>query len=218
MVDNQAEQTEKQILELALISPKATFMLLVLEIDRELRKLLASTGALKRYLEHPMPTPPEALKILSSVSGAIIPVELKEKIAEFWTMRNSIVHRNIEDPPPVAFDHGLSVLRILRSVPRPSYIVRKANVDLFSDKMCRIKRPDVKGVLIETFDADGKSQVKQVHPSRREYREGMSLSWEWNYDRHVGWDETWYKNPENEQCTLAWSESMEFTGRDVNQV
>jgi hypothetical protein len=218
MTDNQAEQIERQILELALVSPKAAFMLLVLEIDRELRKLLASTGALKRYLEHPAPTPPEALKILGSVSGAIVPVELKNRITEFWTVRNFIVHQTTEDLPPVAFDYGFRVLRILRSVPRPSYIVKKANVELFSDKLCRVRRKDVNGVLVETFGADGKSQIKQVHPSRQEYKEGMSLTWEWNYDRHVGWDETWYKNPENEQCTLAWSEAMEFIGRDINQV
>jgi hypothetical protein len=219
MTDNQGEQIERSILELALVSPKAAFMLLVLEIDRELRKLLASTGALKRYMEHPAPTPPEAMKILSSISGAIIPVELKNKIAEFWIIRNSILHHNIEDPAPVAFDHGLSVLRVLRNVPRPSYIVKKANVDLFSDKLCRVRRQDVKGVLIETFGADGQSQLQQVHPSRQEYyKEGMSLTWEWNYDRHVSWGETWYKNPTNAQCTLAWSESMEFIGRDINQV
>jgi len=47
------EQVERQILELALVSPKAAFMLLILEIERELRKLLASTGVLKRYLESP---------------------------------------------------------------------------------------------------------------------------------------------------------------------
>lgn len=218
MTNNQTEQAERQILELALASPKAAFMLLILEIDRELRKLLATTGALKRYLENPAPTPPVALNILSSVAGATVPVELKTKIAEFWTLRNIMMHQQGEYPPSVVFDHGLSVLRVLRSVARPSYIVRKANVDLFSDKNCRVRRQDVKGVLIETFGADGKSQIKQVHPSRQEYKEGMSLTWEWNYDRQVGWDVTWYKNHENEQCTLAWSESMEFIGRDINQV
>lgn len=215
MPDN---QFESQILEIALVNPKSAFMLLVLEIDRELRKLLASTGVLRRYLSHPAPTPPEALKILASVTGAIIPVELENKIAEFWSMRNSIAHHNTDDPPPVAFDHGLSLLRVLRGVPRPSYIVRKANIELFSDKKCSVKRTNVKGVLIETFGADGKSQIKQVHPSRKEYKEGMSLSWEWNPDRHISWDETWYKDPVNEQCKPAWSGSMEFVGRDIDEV
>src|SRR5579864_2068363 len=174
------EQVERQILELALVSPKAAFMLLILEIERELRKLLASTGVLKRYLESPAPTPPVALNILSGVSGASIPVELNTKIAEFWTLRNIMMHQQSEYPPSVVFDHGLSVLRVLRRVPRPSYIVKKANLPLYSDKNCQMQRTDITGVLLETYDADGRLQVTKVHPSTKQYGEGMSVSWEWD--------------------------------------
>jgi hypothetical protein len=34
----------------------------------------------------------------------------------------------------------------------------------------------------------------------------------------VGWEATWYKDIKTGKCTPAWSESLEFIGRDLNQV
>ncbi len=215
--DNEIEQIERRVLEEALISSKAALMHLTLEIDRELRKLLVSTGVLKQYLALPSPTLPNGLKLLGSVAGAKVPRELEEKVSEFWSLRNTVVHRDSEVPFR-AFELGLIILRILRNIPRPSYIVKKANIRLYSDKYCQTMRPDVRGVLIETFDAEGKSQGARVHPSTREYVEGMSVGWEWNHDKHQSWDETWYKDPETDKCTPGWSGSMEFIGRDINEI
>jgi hypothetical protein len=221
MTDNQRDQLEQTILEEALASPKAALMHLAIEIERELRKLLVSTGALQRFLVLKSPTLPNGLTILGTVSGAKVPKELEEKISQFWSFRNAAVHSDFE-VPLLAFELGLSILRILHNVPRPSYIVRKANVPLYSDKNCQVQRTDVRGVLLETFDADGKSQGVRIYPSTREYVEDMSVGWEWDipiaYRSDKGWDETWYRNPQTEKCTQAWSGSLEFIGRDINQV
>jgi len=216
MMDTQ-EQTERRILEEALVSPKTALMQLTLEIDRELRKLLVSTGALGRYLALASPTPPNALKLLSSVAGAKVPEELKDTISEFWFLRNTAAHQDSE-VPLLAFDLGLSILRVLRGVPRPSYIVRKANVPLYADHSCQNQRQGVRGVLLETFGADGMSQGTTILPTTREYTEGTSVGWEWNYDKRQSWGDTWYKNAETGKCTQAWSGSMEFIGRDINEV
>lgn len=221
MINDQRDQFEQAILEEAWASPNAAVMHLAIEIERELRKLLVSTGALQRYLTLKSPTLPNGLKILGSVSGATVPKELGEKISEFWSFRNTAAHLGSE-VPLLAFDLGLSILRILRSIPRPSYIVKKANVPLYSDRNCQIQRPDVRGVLLETFDAEGKSQGVRIYPSTRAYVENMSIGWEWDipiaYRSDMGWNETWYKDPQTGKCTMAWSESMEFIGRDINQV
>src|SRR5437660_1067333 len=102
MKDTQQEQSERMILEEALIRPKAALMQLTLEIDRELRKLLVSTGALGRYLAPVSPTLPNALNILSAVQGAKVPQELHNKISEFWTMRNIAAHQE-SDVPLIAY-------------------------------------------------------------------------------------------------------------------
>ena len=216
------EQFEQAVLEQAAISPKAAIMLSAIAIESELRKILASTGALKRFLSLQQPTLPNALKVLGTVSGATIPKELEEKISQFWHFRNQTAHQGVAEVPLYAIELGLSILRILRNVPRPSYIVEKANVPLYSDSDCRNERPDVRGVLIETFDADGKSQGTRIYPSTKKYAEGMSLSWEWDtpiaYRSDMGWEATWYKDTETGKCTPSWSESLEFIGREINEV
>jgi hypothetical protein len=164
------------------------------------------------------PTLPNGLKILSSVSGAQIPPELEDKISQFWSLRNNVVHSGSE-VPVLAFELGLSILRILRNVPRPKYVVRRANLPLYSDANCRVERPDVRGVWLETFDAEGISQGVRMHPStQKHFSEGMSVGWEWANDRRQSWDETWYKHPDTGKCTPGWSGSMEFIGRDINQI
>jgi hypothetical protein len=221
MTNTELEQTEREILEEALISPRAALMKLSLEIERELRKLLVSTGALKRYMELVSPTVRDALKILSSVSGAEVPEELHQKVIEFSSLRNRVAHYKSE-VPLAAFDLGLAILRILRSVPRPSYVIKKANLILYSDKHCQNPRPDVRGIMLETFGADGKSQGVRIYPSKREYVEGTSVGWEWDVDVYSipkkGWAETWYKDPETGRCTEAWGASLEFIGRDLNEI
>jgi hypothetical protein len=217
MIDNGQEERERRILEEALVSPKAALMQLSLEIDRELRKLLVSTGVLGRYLALVSPTPPKALKLLSSVEGAKVPEELRDTISEFWFLRNTVAHQD-SDVPLVTFDLGLSILRVLRSIPRPSYIVRKTNVPLYADHHCQNQRQGVRGVWVETFGADSMSQGTRIYPTTREYTEGMSVGWEWNPDTRQGWGDTWYKDPETGNCTQAWSGSMEFIGRDINEV
>jgi len=209
---------EQRIMEEALVSPKAAFMDLLIEIERELRKLLVSSGVLSRYLAHQSQTFPIALQLLGSVAGAKIPDALTDQILELWNLRNNIVH-GMTEVPIRAFDLGVTILRVLTEIPRPSYIVRKSNIPLYEDQHCTRQRQDVHGVLIETFRADGTSEgAPRIHPTTRKYVEGMSVGWEWANDRRQSWDETWYKDPNTGKCTPAWSGAMEFIGREVNQV
>jgi len=76
-----------------------------------------------------------------------------------------------------------------------------------------VRRPNAR----ETFGADGVSQGTRLYPSTREYVEGMSVGWEWNYDKRQDWEDTWYKDPQTGKCTQAWSGSIEFIGRNVQE-
>jgi hypothetical protein len=217
MQSQQARQVDLRILGEALVNPKAGLMHLTIEIDRELRKLLVSAGVLNRYLNLPSPTLPNGVEILQSV-GSVVPKSLEAAITEFWSLRNSAVHNPDFVVPSWAFEKGLGILHILEEVPRPSYVVKRANVPLYSDNNCQVLRKDVQGVMLQTFDADGDPQHLQVFPTLREYVDGQSVGWEWTDDYKNSWDDTWYKDPKTGQCTQAFNSSIAFMGRDLNEV
>jgi hypothetical protein len=217
MMEVQQGQVDLRILGEALVNPKAALMHLTIEIDRELRKLLVSAGVLNRYLTLPSPTLPNGVDILRSM-GSVVPKNLEAAITEFWSLRNSAVHNPDFVVPSWAFEKGLRILHILEGVPRPSYVVKKANVPLYSDKNCQVLRKDVRGVMLQTFNADGDPQPLQVFPTLREYVDGQSVGWEWTDDYKNGWDDTWYKDPQTGQCTQAFNSSIAFMGRDLNEV
>src|SRR5438045_2456577 len=136
MTETEYVQDYTRLLAEALVRPKVALMHLTLEIDKELRKLLVSTGALRRYLLLQNPTLPNGLEILASVEGAKVPEKLKDRILEFWFLRNTVIHHDSEVPAR-AIELGLSILRVLKSVPRPAYIVRKANIPLYEEPYCQ---------------------------------------------------------------------------------
>jgi len=212
---NRVDEIEQQILESAAQSPKLALMKLSLEIDRELRKLLASTGVLRSYTNQSVPA---AIALLEQ--RVRMPADIKLAVSEFWSIRNAIVHAEVEDAsiPLRALDYGLRILRMLRSISRPSYSVVHANVPLYSDKDCQTPRIDVRGVILEGRGPDGTITGTHIHPSTRQYQVGESLSWEWNYENTRGWGDTWYRDPDTLEVKHAWSEAMEFIGRPIDQV
>lgn len=212
---NRIAEVEQQILESAAHSPQLALMMLSLEIDREIRKLLASTGVLRSYTSQSLP---EAIALLEQ--RVRVPADIRLTVSEFWSIRNAVVHAHVEDTsvPLRALDYGLRILRMLRSIPRPSYIVVHANVPLYSDQGCQNPRSDVRGVILEARSPEGTITDAHIHPSTRQYRVGESLSWEWNYENTRNWGDTWYRDPETQEIKHAWSEAMEFIGRPIDQV
>lgn len=212
---NKTVEFEQQILESAAQSPKLALMKLSVEIDRELRKILASIGLLGSYTTQPLPS---ALSLLEQ--RVRIPEDIRVTVSEFWSIRNMIVHSEREDPdiPLRALDYGFRILRMLKSIPRPSYIVLYSDIPLYSDKDCQNLRTDVHGVILEERSPEGKILSIKPRPTTRHYQPGQSVSWEWNLDNRTGWNETWYRHPVTQKIDLAWSGSLEFIGRPIDQV
>src|SRR5258708_7701731 len=159
---------EQKILEEAIQSPAVAMMRLSLEIDRQLRLILAAIGRLRDYTGQ---SPNEALELIrGSVEGSVIPPELRDILRNFWDLRNNVVHggRAQHGFAMRAVDYGLRILRMLQTIPRPSYIVT-AVVYLFSDPMCVRRRDDVMGIILESFGLNGESHGRHVHPSRKSY-------------------------------------------------
>ncbi|MGA3011819.1 MAG: hypothetical protein ABSD72_16290 [Terracidiphilus sp.] len=211
---------EEKILEEAIQSPSIAMMRLSLEIDRQLRLILAVIGRLKEYFGQ---SPSDALDLIAkSNAGNFIPSELRDTLNNFWDLRNVVVHggRANDNLSMRSVDYGLRILRMLQAIPRPSFIVI-AVVNVFSDRMCTVMRQDVRGVILESFGPNGEKSGTQIHPSRREYTIGQSVSWEWDLAGNPwesGWGETWYRDPDSGEIKLAWSQSLEFIGRPLELI
>ncbi|MGH9556342.1 MAG: hypothetical protein ACRD2Y_11025 [Terriglobales bacterium] len=205
---------EKQILEDAATSPVMAIMRLSLEIDRELRKLLAVTGILDRYEAQSLPGAIELLE-----KHVELPRELGEAVNEFWSLRNIVVHGGglVERFALRALDYGFRILRLIRTIPRHSYVVVHAGIPVYEDADCNSLRQGVHGVMLETVSPEGQSLRRQVFPTTRTHIPGRNVSWEWN-KRRKGWDATWYRDPETNEPKRAWSGALEFVGRELEDV
>jgi hypothetical protein len=207
---------EQQLLEEAAASPVVAIMRLTIEIDRELRKLLAVYGRLAQYQGEL----PEAIGLLEMSSGGQPPRELKDTLAQFWSLRNHVVHSQVSEHLALrALDYGLRILRMVKSIPRHSYIVVRADIPLYANPECAPPaREDVRGVILETFSPEGKPTGRHIFPSTKTYRLGESVSWEWNRQNEKGWGETWYRDPDTREIKSAWGESLEFIGRNLEDI
>lgn len=206
---------EQQLLEEAAASPVVAMMRLTLEIDRELRKLLAVAGNLSRYQGEV----PEAIGLLEQTKGFSPQRELKDTLTQFWSLRNQIVHYQVPENLALrALDYGLRILRMVKSIPRHSYVVYKSGITLYEDRACSRAREGVRGVILESLSADGESLGRQIFPTTKSYVPGESLSWEWDLHDEKSWGETWYRDPDTMEIKSAWGESLEFVGRDLNDI
>jgi len=208
------------VLQEALRSPSVALIKLSIEIDRQMRLILGAVGLLSQYHSS---NPVAAVDLLRGAGGVAVPDELRNSMADFWAVRNGIVHGGESGYEGLAIrgiDYGLRILSILVSIPRPKRIVRYSDIPLYQDKFCSRQYPNVLGVILESFSAGGASHGLHIHPSTLRYTVGEEVTWEWRLDdRDHGWDETWYRNPAKDGVIeLAWSGSMEFCGRPLSAV
>ena len=110
-------------------------------------------------------------------------------------------------------DSGLSILRVIQSVPRELYTVQAFGLELFSDESGRRPITDVRGVsLVEGDYGSG----PRVFPTRRTYARGEIVSWEWDVRRV--WGPTWYRDMDTGEIEQAWTQSAEFAGRPLEEI
>jgi hypothetical protein len=207
---------DERILEVAIQSPAAAILRLSFEVDRQLRLILAVIGRLNDYTGS---SPNEALDLIamSNVKPGIPPA-LRDTLRNFWDLRNLLVHgkETGEGLAMRSVDYGLRILRMLQAIPRPSFIVI-ASVMVFSDAACAIERQDVSGVILEHLGPNSENYGRHIHPSRKDYIQGQSVSWEWDRTG-IGWGKTWYRDIESGEIKSAWCESLEFIGRPLESI
>jgi hypothetical protein len=114
-------------------------------------------------------------------------------------------------------DSGLSVFKTLRGMPKTKFVVSHPGVSVYADAEGNDERPGVKAVIVEKISSGGLVRTKHVLPTTRtHFREGMEVAWEWN--NKAVWGESWYLDPETGKFEYAWTESMEFVGRDLDRL
>jgi hypothetical protein len=208
-------EIEAAVLEEASHRPAVALMRLSLEIDRQLRLILASIGELGRYQGQ---SPIEVLDTIakSMDEPSAFPQSLRATVDNFWTLRTELVHAR---PHPHlierAIDYGLRILRMLNSVPRRQYIVERDNLELFSDAEGKKPLSDVHGVIIKTVGLKGNIEGFRVWPTTKQYTPAQSVSWEWNVAD--GWDETWFLDSSG-SIRPAFPEAPEFVGRPLDEI
>ena len=205
---SQVIEVSKDNLELAIIRLSAL-------IEMETRTLLGSLGATKEKLAGLQ----QMFNVLSK--KGYLTDSTASALKTFSNIRNLIVHgRKPQNDHAMlqAIDLGIDLLKTIRLIPRETYKVKATGINLYSDQNCKIIRDDVKGVIIETTTPDIQEKYDRIFPTRNPsyYQIDKRVSWEWNLG--VSWDNTWYIDNNTGDIKSAWTSSLEFTGRHIEDL
>jgi hypothetical protein len=100
-----------------------------------------------------------------------------------------------------------------REMPARPYRVLHANLTFYSDAKCLMPVRGAALVVLKSEDPAATFHPIECMPSRLQYEQGQTVSWEINKD--LLWEMSWYKNPETGQAEKAWTQAVEFIGRVV---
>jgi hypothetical protein len=210
---------EAEVLEAARINPRLALLRLSAALERALNELsselrLTRTG--RRVIS--------ARQIVDQlVEVGALSTNARTAFADFWPIRNQIAH-GLDDPPDAVvlqlLDVGLSLLRLLRSVPRTISRVIDV-VTVYTDPEATIPADGVQGIMLQVQMEAIMSQVKsdevdkliRVFPTTKPYERGRYVTWAWNMTRVF--DEMWYRDKTTGAIQTAWLKSAEFIGRQV---
>jgi len=210
-----SDNSVREIVHEAARSPKAALILLATEIEREARQVMASVGLLKGRRHVPFT---QALNELDSQYGGL-PGHVSSGIKHFWDVRNRLIHGGEADEANIlsAIDSGVTILRSLQALPRETNIVYHPGVKVYSDQKCKNEIENTKGVILETSSPSGAKMFYRIFPTTKtHFKKGQRVAWEWS-DEQV-WKEAWYRDPDTNEIKLAWSSSMEFVGRNLDEI
>lgn len=208
------EDAADGILRQAAQSPKAALLLLAADLEKELRRLLAGSGW---HGGHDIRGLKQGFGILARLE--VLPKHVVGSVRLFSEMRNRLIHgRDASDGDILrAIDSGITILRALQAIPRQSNVVHHPSVALYSDPNATTPIVGLNGVILESTSPGGTTKEHHIYPTTRtEFRRGQRVAWEWDLTKRYG--EAWYRDPETSQIKLAWADSAEFVGRDLDAV
>lgn len=212
--DAAGDDAVRRVLEEIPRSLKGALLILGAELERELRELLWSSGWHQGVGKATITRSIEQLEKLGVVSS-----NLGGSVRSFLDIRNRFLHGyGVADNEVLrAIDIGLTILRTVLAIPSEENWVYHPGVDLYSDAEGRQKRAGIHGIVLSTTSPGGVTTGLRVFPTEKtHFKKGAKVSWEWNPGLVVG--ESWYRHPDTDAITYAWSSSMEFVGRNIKEV
>jgi hypothetical protein len=202
-------------LTISATSPRAALMQLSAQLERLLRRIVAMSGHLGEMRHRAGLS--DLVDVLDN-SGAM-PTGSIEALRTFARIRNEVVHGNTSatDTEIVrAIDSGIILLRTLHAIPLEINVVEFPGVTIYADNAGLAPLPG-KGLILSTTSPGGAVTTRRIFPTTRDhYAKGMTVAWEWSMENV--WPPAWYRDPDTEKMTEAWSSSAEFIGRSLDEV
>jgi hypothetical protein len=234
MVDDLAEQAPieelasettdgaslERVVDLAARSPRAALIEVRGELERAVRRYLAMSGGIEdRHGQPSLIYRPVSLRrgIETILRRGPVPSSTLTTVDEFLDLSSTALHGEAsEDEILRAVEVGLRLLALVRSLPLETKTVKAAGIPLYGDAECTIPI-DGTGVLLEMSSGDSPSNTRLFPTTKTYFAPGQEVSWEWNPD--LQWGEAWYvSEATGEQPEYAWTSSMEFVGRPVDEL
>ncbi len=179
--DETGERRINDILDEAAVSPTAALIRLAGELERELRALLAQTGTSVRRMS-------VGKMIATGEERNTLPTEVAESMRLFWSLRNDIVHgasRPKEAELLRAVDSGVTILKLLITLPRERHHVLQADLPVYSD-LERTKLVEGWSALVLLSRQSELVQHQRVFLTRRtDYRAGQSVGYAFDLDSKI---------------------------------
>ncbi|MCG6146614.1 hypothetical protein [Leptospira bandrabouensis] len=212
---NGDENAVSEIVNDSSIDPKIGLIRLAIEIEKQLREIMFTTGwhtNIKRYSVH------ESFAFLTT--NGVLPKNILSSLKIFWDLRSKIIHgsNSINNDEIIRIiDIGLVLLNAINAIPREINIVYQINIQLYSDENCTIKNMKGFGLMLETTSPGKTTKTLRIFPTNlTNYEIGKCVTWEWSFDNV--WDKCFYIHPDTNEKTLAWSQSAEFIGRHIENI
>ena len=202
-----------ELLREAVKSPKVALIALSMQLEKELRQLMASKGW------HVIAKMPANLAIQELEKWKVLSASITSSMEVFWDIRNKVIHggRATDDETLRAIDLGFTLLKVLRALPHERKFVHHPGVPVYADSGCKSERQGVKGIILKCISPGGSSVRYQILPTtKRDYKNGQELTWEWNQLNK--WGESWYKDPDTGEVKRGWLASAEFVGQPLENL
>jgi hypothetical protein len=189
---------------------KAKIVELSSRIERELKVIAASLGDIALSNRAPA-----LLKRI--VRRLQLPESLDISYAAFWSLRNQVMHNwEQADVSQEALDSANNLFQIIREIPRPRMQVVFSTIPLYSDSACSQLLATPHGVLLQGLDENSVPSSANIYPTTRTYSKDSLVTWEWNRESVFGL--CYYRDPATDEIRRGWDSSMEFVGRNLEEI